>query len=356
MLPRLRLLCLQSAGIDGKLLNRGDEVGSMANAMQNMKMNLSRLIEATDGHAVKLMSISETLNSSVGNTQEKATDIVHISETAVLSTGEQSELARTNSQMTQEISKGMEDIAYNISNISAASVATAQEAKKGADKLNVVVAQMAKIEEKVTDTFMQIQELSKMSNTIQNVVQLISEIASQTNLLALNASIEAARAGEQGRGFAVVAGEVGNLAEESRKATEEITNIIMDIQNCIERCVALMEEGNHSVEDGISLASETKESFAGIIEKISHVSEEMTSVSSVTEEVTSSTGSLYGAINTISTIADNVLENTVGVSNNAKVQEEMMDEMRQNVNNLSVLSKELKDDLNVFKTEGNTNQ
>ena len=82
----------------------------------------------------------------------------------------------------------------------------------------------------------------------------------------------------------------------------------------------------------------------------------MTSVSSVTEEVTSSTGSLYGAINTISTIADNVLENTVGVSNNAKVQEEMMDEMRQNVNNLSVLSKELKDDLNVFKTEGNTNQ
>lgn len=345
-----------TAVIDGKMLSRGDEVGSMANAMQNMKMNLSRLIEATDNHAVKLMSISETLNSSVGDTQEKATDIVNISETAVVSTGEQSELARTNSQMTQEISKGMEDIAFNISNISAASVATAQEAKKGADKLNVVVAQMAKIEEKVADTFMQIQELSKMSNTIQNVVQLISEIASQTNLLALNASIEAARAGEQGRGFAVVAGEVGNLAEESRKATEEITNIIMDIQNCIERCVALMEEGNHSVEDGISLASETKESFAGIIEKISQVSEEMTSVSSVTEEVTSSTGSLYGAINTISTIADNVLENTVGVSNNAKVQEEMMDEMRQNVNSLSVISKELKDDLNVFKTEGKTYQ
>lgn len=342
-----------TAGIDGKLLSRGDEVGSMANAMQNMKMNLSRLIEATDSHAVKLMSISETLNNSVGNTQEKAVDIVNISETAVISTGEQSELARTNSQMTQEISKGMEDIAHNISNISTASVATAQEAKKGADKLNVVVAQMGKIEEKVSDTFTQIQELSKMSNTIQNVVQLISEIASQTNLLALNASIEAARAGEQGRGFAVVAGEVGNLAEESRKATEEITNIIMDIQNCIERCVTLMEEGNHSVEDGISLVSETKESFTDIIEKISHVSEDMTSVSSVMEEVTSNTGSLYGAINTISSIADNIQENTVGVSNNAKVQEEMMDEMKQNVNNLSVLSKELKDDLNVFKTEGN---
>lgn len=335
-----------------KYLSRGDEVGNMANAMQNMKTNLSRLIAETDRHASRLMLISEALNGSVGNTQEKATDIVKISEDAVVRTGEQSELARTNSHMTQEISRGMENIARNISNISTASVATAQEAKLGADKLNVVVAQMSKIEQKVADTFTQIQELSKMSNTIQNVVQLISEIAAQTNLLALNASIEAARAGEQGRGFAVVAGEVGNLAEESRKATEDITKIIMNIQNCIDGCVELMEEGNHSVEEGIHLASETKESFAGIIQKISQVSEEMTSVSSVTEEVTGSTGSLYGAINTISSIADNVLENTEGVSNNAKVQEKMMEEMRQKVSDLSVLSKELREGLNVFKIEG----
>lgn len=334
-----------------KYLSRGDEVGNMANAMQNMKINLSRLIAETDRHASRLMLISEALNASVGNTQEKAMDIVKISEDAVVRTGEQSELARTNSQMTQEISKGMENIAHNISNISTASVATAQEAKLGADKLNVVVTQMSKIEQKVADTFTQIQELSKMSNTIQNVVQLISEIAAQTNLLALNASIEAARAGEQGRGFAVVAGEVGNLAEESRKATGEITKIIMNIQNCIDGCVELMEEGNHSVEEGINLASETKESFAGIIQKIAQVSEEMTSVSSVTEEVTGSTGSLYGAINTISSIADNVLENTEGVSNNAKVQEKMMEEMRQKVSDLSILSKELREGLNVFKIE-----
>ena len=340
-----------TVNIRRKFLSRGDEVGNMANAMQNMKINLSKLIAETDNHAAKLMLISETLNNSVGNTQEKATDIVKISENAVVRTGEQSELARSNSQMTQEISKGMENIAQNISNISTASVATAQEAKLGADKLNVVVAQMSKIEQKVSDTFTQIQELSRMSNTIQNVVQLISEIAAQTNLLALNASIEAARAGEQGRGFAVVAGEVGNLAEESRKATEEIAKIITEIQNCIDGCVSLMEEGNHSVEEGINLASETKESFAGIIQKISQVSEEMTSVSSVTEEVTGSTGSLYGAINTISSIADNVLENTEGVSNNAKVQEEMMEEMRQRVSDLTVLSKELKDGLNVFKIE-----
>ena len=180
-------------------------------------------------------------------------------------TGEQSDLTGANSQMTQEISKGMENIAQNISNISTASAETVQEAQAGADKLELVVGQMSEIEHKVANTFTQIQELSEMSNTIQNVVQLISEIAAQTNLLALNASIEAARAGDQGKGFAVVAGEVGNLAEESRKATGEITKIIMDIQSCIKGCVVLMEEGTGSVKEGISLAAETKSCLPGLL-------------------------------------------------------------------------------------------
>ena len=131
-------------------------------------------------------------------------------------------------------------------------MAAAQEAQLGAEKLNVVVTQTSKIEQKVSDTFTQIQELSKMSNTIQNVVQLISEIAVQTNLLALNASIEAARAGEQGRGFAVVAGEVGTLAEEYRKATGEITKIIMDIQNSIDGSL-IYKKGGISEDSDIPL-------------------------------------------------------------------------------------------------------
>lgn len=335
--------------INKKFLDRGDEVGNMANSMQHMKSNLSELIATTDGHAAKLMLISDDLNDSTKNTQEKAAEIVMISEKAVADTEEQSGLTRTNSNMTQKISKGMEDIAVNISNISTAAVDTVKEARSGADKMEVVVVQMSEIEQKVTETFTQIQELSKMSNIIQNVVSLISEIASQTNLLALNASIEAARAGEQGKGFAVVAGEVGKLAEESTKATEEITKIIMDIQNCINGCVKLMEEGNVSVKEGIHVAAETKASFAGIIKKISKVSDEMSNVSVVTEEVTEGAGKLYESTGRIASIAETVSESTEGVSDDAKVQEEMMEEMLKKVNDLSVLSKELKKGLGVFK-------
>ncbi|MDE6981085.1 MAG: chemotaxis protein, partial [Lachnospiraceae bacterium] len=236
-----------------------------------------------------------------------------------------------------------------LTNISQASMETTEKAGAGADKLDVVVTQMSKIEENVKDTYAQMQELSKMSDTIQNVVQLISDIASQTNLLALNASIEAARAGEQGKGFAVVAGEVGTLAEESRKATEEITKIIVEIQNCIEGCVALMGEGSQFVKEGISLTAGTKESFGDIIQKISNVSDDIMNLSAVTEEVTSGAGALNNTIDKISSIAGDVLENTEGVSNNAKIQESMMEEMLEKVTDLSELSKDLKEGLNVFK-------
>ena len=100
-----------TVNIPQRFLKRGDEVGNMANAMQHMKENLSRLIAATDSHAAQLMLISEDLDGSTKNTQEKAADIVDLSEKAVADTEEQSELTRTNSDMTQKISGGMENIA-----------------------------------------------------------------------------------------------------------------------------------------------------------------------------------------------------------------------------------------------------
>lgn len=100
-----------TVNIPQRFLKRGDEVGNMANAMQHMKENLSRLIAATDSHAAQLMLISEDLDGSTKNTQEKAADIVDLSEKAVADIEEQSELTRTNSDMTQKISGGMENIA-----------------------------------------------------------------------------------------------------------------------------------------------------------------------------------------------------------------------------------------------------
>jgi methyl-accepting chemotaxis protein len=188
-----------------------------------------------------------------------------------------------------------------------------------------------------------------MSDNIQNVIKLIADIASQTNLLALNASIEAARAGEQGKGFAVVAGEVGNLAEQSRAAAADIGNIIQDIQNCIDGCVKLMEEGNISVKEGMALAAEAEESFTSIKGKITQVSDEMTGVSSVTQQATSGTVSLQETTANVLEITNSVVDNINVVSQAASTQEQMMNTVMEEMDTLGELSENIKESLSVFK-------
>jgi methyl-accepting chemotaxis protein len=106
-------------------------------------------------------------------------------------------------------------------------------------------------------------ELSKAAARISDVVELINTIAGQTNLLALNATIEAARAGEAGRGFAVVASEVKALAEQTAKATGEISQQISGIQAATQDSVGAIKE----IGETIGLMSEISSTIAAAMEE-----------------------------------------------------------------------------------------
>ena len=97
--------------------------------------------------------------------------------------------------------------------------------------------------------------MSKAAGRIGDVVELITKVAGQTNLLALNATIEAARAGDAGRGFAVVASEVKALAQQTAKATEEISQQISSIQAATGESVAAIEEIGHTIGQMSEIAS-----------------------------------------------------------------------------------------------------
>ena len=109
-------------------------------------------------------------------------------------------------------------------------------------------------------------DIKESSKKIENIIEVIDEIAFQTNLLALNAAVEAARAGEQGRGFAVVAVEVRNLAARSSKAAKEIKELIKE-------SVVRVEQGNGFVEETISNMNEIIEDVKRIDTAIGAISE-----------------------------------------------------------------------------------
>ncbi|UZE50558.1 methyl-accepting chemotaxis protein [Rhodopseudomonas sp. P2A-2r] len=204
---------------------------------------ITRDFEALIGEIVDTVSSASTeLEASAGTltaTAERAQDLA----TAVAAASEE---ASTN---VQSVASATEEMASSVNEISRQVQDSASIASQAVDQARVTNDRVA--------------ELAQAASRIGDVVELINTIAGQTNLLALNATIEAARAGEAGRGFAVVASEVKALAEQTAKATGEISAQISSIQSATQESVGAIRE----IGDTIGRMSEIASTIASAVEE-----------------------------------------------------------------------------------------
>ena len=159
--------------------------------------------------------------------------------------------------------------------------------------------------------------LAESSARIGDVVSLINDIASQTNLLALNATIEAARAGDAGKGFAVVAGEVKNLANQTGRATEEISQQIAAVQEATRQAVDAIGGIVKRIEEinqiSAAIASAVEEQSAATAEIARNVQQ----AASGTQEVSATIGGVTKAAEETGAAATEVLSSVKSVNQQA---------------------------------------
>ncbi|NFA60970.1 methyl-accepting chemotaxis protein [Clostridium sporogenes] len=334
----------KSLSIDSK-----DELGSMAENLNNMKNILSKIISDFSTNLKDMVSISEELSNSAEQTQSASDQIAQsISDIAAGSENE-SRASQDSVNNLEEIYKGMEQISNNVQSVTNYSMATYKKAEEGDKTVSTAINKMKDIEKSVTDSASIVNSLEEKSNNIDDIVSLITSISEQTNLLALNAAIEAARAGESGKGFAVVAEEVRKLAEESSTSAGSIGNIIKEIQNDITKIVSSMKIETNNVNDGIVIVENTKNSFENILFDIDKVSREMQDVSAVVEEITASTETVVNSLEKINSIIKQSSSNTQNVAASAEEQTAIMKEVAEVANKLSEMSLKLEKDINIFK-------
>jgi methyl-accepting chemotaxis protein len=252
-------------------LGRKDEVGEMAGAVEVFKTNMietERLrAEQLDAEQRQLRQrkadmheLADAFEGAVGeiveNVSSAATELEASASTLTATAERAQQLATAVAAASEEASTNVQSVASASEELTSSVNEISRQVQESSRVANVAVDQAQKTNGRVG-------ELSKAAARIGDVVELINTIAGQTNLLALNATIEAARAGEAGRGFAVVASEVKALAEQTAKATGEISQQISGIQAATQDSVSAIKE----IGDTIGRMSEISSTIAAAVEE-----------------------------------------------------------------------------------------
>lgn len=284
-------------------------------AAENDKDNIGHLFAGFNAAVSNMRNMIVEVAQSVSATASSATEISSSSEELATGSHMQSQQVSEVASAVEEMSRTIMATTQNVNEAAGMSKRAAAEAESGYRKVEETKESIRNIVSSSGETAGIIASLSKKSDQIGEITQVIDDIADQTNLLALNAAIEAARAGEQGRGFAVVADEVRKLAERTTRATKEIADTIKSIQNEAKRADKSMETSKEVVEKGMRHTEEVTLVLERILDNSRKITDIINQIAAASEEQSASSEQISKNIEGINNVIQQSADGTQQIAN-----------------------------------------
>ncbi|MCW8107653.1 methyl-accepting chemotaxis protein [Alteromonas ponticola] len=323
---KMRDAMAEIANGDGDLtkrldIHRDDEIGALAHEFNRFTDKLRGLLKDTATHtravaeaAAHLSSVSQNTNTEIQQERHQVDNV---------------------SSAVSQMAATVDEISKNAAESSRAATEADSQVRDGSQQARDAMNEIHALADSINNGVDVVTTLSKESENIGAVIDVINSIAEQTNLLALNAAIEAARAGEQGRGFAVVADEVRSLASRTQDSTDDIRRMVEKLQTMAEQTATVMQQGKEKSHSGV-------EKTESVVTALTNISQAISTVQSQSAQIANSTEQQTG-------VAENINNSLLAITRLSDKTSQHAEELAVEATQLSGVAEELKDLVNQFK-------
>ena len=326
-----------------------DELGMMAEALNKATENLQTLFRHVADTAETVAASSEELSASAQNVGEATQQVSEAMNQLAQGADDQAARVSETGNIVGAMSVSIQQVARSAQEMADSAMGASKIAENGQIAVNQAISQIESVKENIVQSANVVKGLGERSQEIGRIIEVITSIATQTNLLALNAAIEAARAGVHGAGFAVVADEVRILAEQSRQAAEQISELIGDIQTETTKAVEVMNKGTVEVAAGANVVKRSGKAFTEIVDAVNQVVGKIQEVAAATQELTSGSEQVVMAVENIAAITEESAASAEEVSASTEQQMASVQEIASSAEGLARQAQELQNAVGQFK-------